>query len=242
MGSLKKRAVLLTILAVLILAGITGTLMLSSSYETDEEAVNAFLPPDSTYLEEDGMIVFETEEAKTGFIFYPSGGVEYSAYIPLLYCLAEEGIFSAVVHMPFNLAVFDINAADRVLEKYPHIEEWYIGGHSLGGAMSADYLKGKGDFSGLILLGAYSASDLSDKDVEVLTLYGSEDKVLNSEKYEANRQNLPADYREVIIEGGCHAYFGMYGAQKGDGTPVISNEEQIVFTAEQITRFIKETC
>ena len=60
MGSLKKRAVLLTILAVLILAGITGTLMLSSSYETDEEAVNAFLPPDSTYLEEDGMKLTQT--------------------------------------------------------------------------------------------------------------------------------------------------------------------------------------
>ena len=71
MGSLKKRAVLLTILAVLILAGIAGTLMLSSSYETDEEAVNAFLPPECTYLEEDGMIVFEAEEAKTGFIFNP---------------------------------------------------------------------------------------------------------------------------------------------------------------------------
>ena len=124
MGSLKKRAVLLTILAVLILAGITGTLMLSSSYETDEEAVNAFLPPDSTYLEEDGMIVFEAEEAKTGFIFYPGGGVEYSAYIPLLYCLAEEGIFSAVVHMPFNLAVLDVNAADGIEAEYPEIDRW----------------------------------------------------------------------------------------------------------------------
>ena len=44
---------------------------------------------------------------------------------------------------------------------------------------------------------------------------------------------------EVVISGGCHAFFGAYGEQKGDGTPGISREEQIDITAREIADFIK---
>ena len=53
-------------------------------------------------------------------------------------------------------------------------------------------------------------------------------------KYAENKTNLPSDMIEIVIEGGCHAYFGMYGPQEGDGNPTISNEEQIVITASHI--------
>ncbi len=46
--------------------------------------------------------------------------------------------------------------------------------------------------------------------------------------------------RKTFIEGGCHAFFGMYGAQDGDGTPRITNEEQIYRTAELIAELIFE--
>jgi hypothetical protein len=59
------------------------------------------------------------------------------------------------------------------------------------------------------------------------------------ESYNEYKGNLPNDFTEVIIDGGCHAYFGMYGAQKGDGTPKISNEEQIIITAEEIEKLVK---
>lgn len=105
--------------------------------------------------------------------------------------------------------------------------------------MAASYLSKHTDtFEGLILLGSYSATNLSDTDLKVLSIYGSEDMVLNSEKYEANKANLPADFSQVIIDGGCHAYFGMYGSQKGDGTPNITNEEQIHLTADAIVEFL----
>ena len=45
-----------------------------------------------------------------GFIFYPGAKVEASAYMPLLIQLAAQGITSVLVEMPFNLAVFNINA------------------------------------------------------------------------------------------------------------------------------------
>jgi len=144
-----------------------------------------------------------------------------------------------LMKMPFNLAVFDVNAADGVQELYPDIEKWYIGGHSLGGSMAAAYLKENvNDFEGMILLGSYSTADLSEGDLEVLSIYGSEDRVLNPEKYLENKANLPSDFTEIIIDGGCHAYFGMYGAQEGDGVPAISNEEQIERTAREVVDFI----
>ena len=63
--------------------------------------------------------------------------------------------------------------------------------------------------------------------------------MLNREKYDKNKVNLPEDFTEVVIDGGCHAYFGMYGAQAGDGTPAITNKEQIDRTADAISELIE---
>ena len=105
--------------------------------------------------------------------------------------------------------------------------------------MAASYLEAhRDDYSGLVLLGAYSTADLSDSGLEVISIYGSEDGVMNREKYNECLTNLPFGYTELVIDGGCHAYFGMYGAQAGDGTPAISNEEQISDTASAIANMI----
>ena len=69
-------------------------------------------------------------------------------------------------------------------------------------------------------------------------VYVSEDGVLNRKKYEADRTNLPQDTTETIIDGGCHAGFGSYGAQKGDGTPAISAEEQQQQTADALAAWM----
>ena len=66
----------------------------------------------------------------------------------------------------------------------------------------------------------------------------AEDGVLNREKYEADRINLPQDTTETVIDGGCHAGFGSYGAQKGDGAPVISAEEQQQQTADALAAWM----
>ncbi|MBE6589409.1 MAG: alpha/beta hydrolase [Ruminococcaceae bacterium] len=208
-------------------------------YRADQEAIEAFAPMNEVTFRtlEDGTMVFEPENADVGFIFYPGGKVDYTAYQPLMAACAKQGILCVLVKMPFNLAVLDMNAADGIQEKYPEIEDWYIGGHSLGGSMAASYLADHtNDYKGLILLGSYSTADLSETDLEVLSVYGSEDRVLNREKYDENKSNLPPDFKEVVIDGGCHSYFGMYGAQDGDGTPTIGNEEQIHLTVANIVK------
>ena len=104
--------------------------------------------------------------------------------------------------------------------------------------MAANYAAAHSeDYSGLILLTAYSTKDLTQTPLRVLSAYGSEDRVMNREAYKKNWANLTTDTVEVILEGGCHAQFGSYGSQDGDGTPTISGEEQIRQTVEAIAAF-----
>ncbi len=122
--------------------------------------------------------------------------------------------------------------------KYPY-ENLYVSGHSLGGAMAASYAaQHKDALDGVILLAAYPTASLDSDGFTVISLYGSEDKVLNKEKLEAGRAYMPQDYHEVCIEGGNHAQFGAYGEQSGDGKAAISREEQWKQTVEAVCRYI----
>ena len=142
--------------------------------------------------------------------------------------------------MPFRLAVLDVNAAEGIPEAFPEVERWYLGGHSLGGSMAAYYLASHTeDFDGLILLGAYSTADLSGSGLSVLSVYGSEDGVMNREKYAAYAPNLPEGFTETVIEGGNHAYFGAYGEQEGDGTATVTPAEQLEQTVEAILTLLE---
>ena len=241
--TMKKRVsiVLSLCLAVLLLLGIGGYAYVSDYYRADEIAVAAAAcQTDRVQTEQDGNVLwFVPENPTAGLIFYPGGKVEYTAYAPLLRSCAENGILCALVQMPGNLAVLDADAADGLPKKHPEVINWYMAGHSLGGAMAAGYAADHaGDYAGLILLAAYSTKDLSGTNLRVLSVYGSEDGVMNRESYEKYRANLPADTTELILDGGCHAQFGSYGPQEGDGIPTISGEEQIRQTADAITAFI----
>ena len=96
------------------------------------------------------------------------------------------------------------------------------------------------DFSGLILCASYTTCDFSDSDLRLLSIYGSEDKVLKMDSYESSKVNWPKDAEEEIILGGIHSYFGNYGIQDGDGEPQISNEEQILQAADIISAFCSD--
>ena len=237
----RTRIILSVCLAVLLVFGIGGYAYVLDYYHADETALEAMAYlTDSVQAEQDGDVIwFVPEDPTAGLIFYPGGKVEYTAYAPLLRACAENGILCALVRMPGNLAVLDANAADGLQQEHPEVTTWYIAGHSLGGAMAANYVTAHyEDFDGLILLAAYSTKDLSQTTLRVLSVYGSEDGVMNRESYEKNRTNLPADTTEVLLDGGCHAQFGSYGLHDGDGVPTISGEEQVRQTAEAIAAFI----
>ena len=237
----RTRIILSVCLAFLLVIGIGSYAYVSDYYHADETALEAMAyQADSVQAEQDGDVIwFVPEDPTAGLIFYPGGKVEYTAYAPLLRACAENGILCALMRMPGNLAVLDANAADGLQQEHPEVTTWYIAGHSLGGAMAANYAAAHSeDFDGLILLAAYSTKDLSQTTLRVLSVYGSEDGVMNRESYEKNRANFPTDTTEVVLDGGCHSQFGSYGPQDDDGIPTISGEEQIRQTAEAIVAFI----
>ncbi len=238
----KRRGIIRTTFVTLVIIVVCFGAYVGTYYHADTAATDSFLPELNVEAQtlSDGSIAYYPEGATAGIIFYPGGKVEHTAYIPLMKALAENGIFTVLVKMPFNLAVFKPAAADGIREQFPDIESWYMAGHSLGGSMAASYVADNADsFDGLILLAAYSTDDLSEAGLEVLSVYGSLDEVRNEKKYEQYRKNLPEDLVEAVIEGGNHAGFGMYGAQKGDGEATITNTRQIKQTADIIAGFVK---
>ena len=233
-----KKALSITLAALLLCCGAVG-IYASDYYKMSEAALFAMESSDTiTVTNEHGLAVFAPESPQIGLIFYPGGKVEYTAYAPLMQMLAENGVLCAIPHMPLNLAVMGVDAAEEISEQFPKIETWYIGGHSLGGSMAASHASHCDKVKGLILLAAYSTVDLSNNGLRVLSIYGSEDGVLNTEKYAEYFPNLPSDTTEIPLRGGNHAGFGSYGEQKGDGQAYFSDHEQQAMTASAILEFI----
>lgn len=161
-------------------------------------------------------------------IFYPGAKVDEKAYAPILYKIASLGIDCHLTKMPFHMAIFDTNKANSVIKNYDY-KNYYLSGHSMGGAMAASYVsKTNFDIKGLVFFAAYSAVDLKEKEnLKVLSLYGSNDGVIQMDKVEKGRKYMPKSYMEVTIDGGNHAQFGSYGKQQRDKDATISPEEQI---------------
>jgi predicted esterase len=210
--------------------------------EAMPEAIAA-LESDHTVLVGSGeWMVFSSQVSSSpiGIIIYPGGHVDPRAYAPLARELALDGNLVVIPRMPLNLAVFDIHVADGIMQANPNIEKWVIGGHSLGGAMAAEYVSANpSSVDGLFLWASYSAAntDLSGlANLEVLSIYGTEDGEV--EEIRASRERLPRNTLWVEIDGANHAQFGWYGEQRGDGVATISREAQQEIILENVFAFL----
>ena len=188
-------------------------------------------------------LVFQPTQSSptTGLIIYPGGRVDPRAYAPQAHKIAEKGYLVVIVPMPLNLAVFGSGRAASVIQAYPDIEKWVIGGHSLGGSMAASYAYNHTDqIDGLVLWASYPANsnDLSKSTIRTTSISGSLDGLSTPAKINTSRSLLPQDTTWVQIEGGNHAQFGWYGDQSGDNPATISREEQqaqiVQFTLDQL--------
>ena len=228
----KTAAVFLTILILFIAAFFIYT---SIYYKAEDVAVNALnqdIKSGRAKEESQYILLPSKTQTNTALIFYPGGKVEAAAYYPLLSKISDQGITCILVKMPFHLAVFNPAAADKIMKEIPDIKNWYIGGHSLGGAMASSYMASHPDsLNGLILLGAYPYGDIDTQ--KALVLYGTMDGVLSREKIKGAADVIP-------IEGGNHAGFGNYGSQKGDGVALISEEDQQEISTDAILKFISQ--
>lgn len=231
---------LVIIAAVIIILAAAFLIYSGDYYHAQEHAVAAMTEElDIKVAQEDGYTVYGDTTAPVGIVFYPGAKVDSEAYAPLMRALAGRGYCCAVADMPLHLAIFGGNAADEIIEELPDVDRWYMAGHSMGGVFAARYADQNADsVAGLILLAAYPDETVPES-LKVLSIYGSEDTVLNKEKYLASKEYMP-QLREEIIEGGNHAQFGCYGEQAGDSVASISPEEQWRLTADCISEFISE--
>ncbi len=232
---LKKRIWMIP-LCVMILLVVCFFIYTEHYYHADLTALSALESDDAvTVIKTDFGWLFDGPSESDALIFYPGAQVEETAYAPLLHLLAKEGMDICLVKMPFRLAFFGSNKADDLMPRYSYTN-WYIGGHSLGGAMAANYAANHEKLlSGVVLLAAYSTKKLSDS-LAVISVYGSEDHVLNMKKLKEGDAYLPDTAVKYVIDGGNHAQFGNYGEQDGDGKALISAEDQQRQTAELIVQ------
>lgn len=187
-------------------------------------------------------VLFDGPNESDLLVFYPGARVDYKAYAPLMRRLAEQGVDCALVKMPLNFAIFKQNAFDDVMDSlhvgYQPYEHFYIGGHSMGGAMAAIYASNNPEkVEALVMLAAYPTKPLA-KDLKVLEIYGSNDTVINREKLSEGAQYLPENAVVYEISGGNHAQFGDYGKQSGDSEATITADKQLDETVEQISNLL----
>lgn len=221
-------------MVLLLLAILAGTFFwyVSDYYRAEDVALQVLAQDSGITVQDNLTILSPSSPTDTAIIFYPGAKVEAEAYLPLLDQIRQIGVTCILVDMPFHMAIFDADAAERVMAQFPEFQHWYIAGHSMGGAMASKFASDHPDqVDGLILMGAYIYGDYPDE--KTLTIYGSLNQSV--EDHINYTENI------VEIEGGNHAQFGNYGPQKGDLPASISAQEQQAQTVAAIEEFLQST-
>lgn len=237
------KRIALALLALLIIATAGFVIWAENPLPAMPEAIAALNSDADVRVTNDDWMVFTPVDAepKTVVIIYPGGRVDPRAYAPLANDIARAGYLVVLPPMPLNLAFTGINVADEVMATYPDIEHWYVGGHSLGGSMAAEYVAANPDkVDGLFLWASYSAesTDLSAiPNLKLLSIYGTEDGGVD--EIRLSRERSPDDAVWVEMDGANHAQFGWYGTQPGDGVATISREEEQDLILQATLAFIE---
>lgn len=173
--------------------------------------------------------------SETGLVFVPGAKVDPLAYAATLVGAVEDGATVVITKPTLNLAFFDLRPLSTFTDLVPGVDEWFVGGHSLGGVRACQLAE---DADGLVLFGSYCADDLSESGLPALSISGSQDGLSTPDKIAGAADLLPDDTLFVVIEGGNHAGFGAYGPQPGDGAATIPESEITSQITEALAPFL----
>ena len=225
-----KRWILIALAVIL-----AGTLIWGISWATYArpplpEALTALESDDLVEVSQTPWLTFTpTGELKAGLIFYPGGRIDPRGYSPLMRAIAGEGFLVVVPSMPINMAIFDTNAADEIIDHFSKINNWGIAGHSVGGTSAAIYTANNPEkIDGLAIWASYppNSTDLSRADLPVYSIYGELDPRVDRAAIEDRKGLMPPDTVYVEIHGGGHHQFGTYLIEAGEAQSIIPREVQ----------------
>lgn len=169
-----------------------------------------------------------------GLVLYPGGLVDFRAYAPMARAIAARGHLVALVEMPLDIAFLGYSRARPIIDAFPFVRSWAVGGHSLGGVAACTYAKeDAGRLRGVVLWASYpSPSDsLRRSGLRAVSIYGTLDGLTDAGDIAGSQRLLPRGTKYVAIEGGNHTQFGYYGdsedfVQPGDLPATISRDAQ----------------
>ncbi|MFO7741564.1 MAG: alpha/beta hydrolase [Anaerolineae bacterium] len=230
----RKRSLkwVVTILGVILLAAsLWGIRWATYARPPLPEAIKALESDEVVWITDEPWLAFTPRQSTptTAFVFYPGGRVDPRAYATLMREIASNGYLVVVPKMPINMAAFNPGVAGEIIAYYPRMDHWVMGGHSVGGAMAAQYTGNHADIiDGLVIWASYppNNTDLSSLDIPVVSIYGSRELRVNDASVGERKPLLPPDTRYVRIEGGDHHQFGSYRIDPADHRATISRESQ----------------
>lgn len=237
------------IIGIIIGVVILGTAaMCIKVFSTESEAQHSIadyqkmFPETTIAQQEDETVVISPKgaDANTGVIFYVGAQIAPEAYTPVMAELAQRGYTCWIPKMTCNFPALSPNVAADIIQANPDIASWYIGGHSMGGLTAAGWAADNPDaVDGIIFLAAFTSNDLTETDLPLISIYGSEDAVLSKDSYEKALAENPKDFEEHIIPGANHGHFGDYGEQLHDNAATISSIDQWEQTADLVAAWIE---
>ncbi len=194
----------------------------------------------------DDWVVFTPRQknVSTGLIFYHGAETDPRVYGRPLRAIAEQGYLVIAVTMPRYLAVMAPNKAQAVIAAHPEIDSWVIVGHSMGGAMAAQFAATHADeVSGVLMWDAYPPEtvNLTAASFAVGQIYRTDAEGVAPDSFRAVDHLLPEDAFRVPMAGAAHTYFGDYilAAHRPEPQATISLDEQQKIIIVATVQFIE---
>lgn len=172
------------------------------------------------------VVLEPADPSGQGLLFVPGARVPAEAYAWNLAPLAEAGVTVVIAKPRLGFAIAETRSPDTFIEGVSGVQNWAVGGHSLGGVKACAWVAEAPEaFGVLYLAGSYCNNDASGFTGGVLSARGSQDGLTEESDVQKAAHLLPASTAFVTLEGMNHAQFGSYGQQRGDLPATISDEQ-----------------